>query len=419
MITRRPHFLVINRFDDECGGYQRFAQGINCRLAFITLPAGACVIDQRAALETVVVPDLDLGTIRAQARGLIERHGPFDGVVGISEHDVLATAQLRAELGLPGWATELVRSFRDKPLMKAAVARAGLRVPRYIELHDGVDTDAIIGRTGLPLVLKPRSEGASRGVAVIGSVTELRSALAGVELGSYECEEYVGGTVMHVDGSRRGAEFAFVSASAYINTCLDFAHGIPLGSALLDPGPERQSAIEFAGRCLDALELRDGPFHLELIAPPAGGLVFLEVGIRPGGSEIAGLHKDLFGVDLFGDAFRVTLGLPPMTSPDLIRSPRGGGWVAVPEPRPLPCRVLARTSLAGKIPELYAEMIPPVGTIFRGDGGYDHIGGRFRLRGRDRASVTRAAREIMRRYRIVAEPLTAATLDPAPAGARE
>ncbi len=404
MADRLPLYLVINRFDDECGYYQQFAEGVACRLVFVTLPAGLPVIDRDAALETVVVDSLDHVTLRETARELVARHGPFDRVVGISEKDVIATARLRADLGVPGWREDFVRRFKDKPTMKAAVAAAGLRVPAFVALDGDSTAESVVGAVGLPLVLKPRAEAAARGVVIIEDLEELRAALQRVDSGIHQCEEYVPGTVLHIDGIRRDGAFHFVSASAYVNTCLDFAHGLPMGSAVIDPGPRADAATGFAGRCLAALGLDDGPFHLELIEADSGELVFLETGIRPGGADIPTVHRDLFGIDLFQEAFLVTLGLPAATDTAALPVPRGAGWVSVPEPRPLPSRVVSRSSLMGVVPEVYGEILPDPGHVFTGDGGYDHIGGRFLLRADTTEQVEKAVAEVIARYELVSEP---------------
>jgi ATP-grasp domain len=403
-----PHYLVLNRFDDEFGEYHRFVEPGSCRLAYLTLAEGLGVLDVEGALETVVVPDLGFETLLPLAQGLARRWGGFQGVVGISEYDLLTAARLRAALGTPGWSAEFVTGFRDKPRMKELVGAAGLRVPRFRELDGSTTAEDVSAALGLPVIVKPRAGAASHGVVRADSGAELARALARVDPAQYECEEYIDGQVLHVDGVRRGGRFHFVSASAYVNTCLDFALGKALGSVLLDGGEPRDRVVGFAAGCLDALGLVDGPFHLELFRTGAGELVFLEVGLRPGGAEVAFIHRDLFGIDLFSEAFRTCLGLPALTASGDFPSAVSGGWVSVPEPEPLPSRVLSRTSLRALIPEVYAEVVPDVGTVFDGNGGYDHIGGRFRLRGPDQHAVRRAALEVMARYELVCEPVETA-----------
>ncbi|GAA2601656.1 ATP-grasp domain-containing protein [Actinomadura fulvescens] len=406
-----PRYLVINRFDDEFGEYHRFVPAKDHRLAYITLQHGLPILDTDGALDTVVVDDLTFETVLPVARRLTADLGPFDGVVGISERDVLTAARLRTALGIAGWTPEFVSAFRDKPRMKEIVGAAGLPVPRFQAVGEDTTAERVVADLGLPVILKPRDGAGSKGVVLARSVAGLAEALADARSSpagpdGYECEEYVAGDIYHVDGIRRGGLFHFVSASVYVNTCLDFMDGMPLGSLLLDEGDgTRDRLIAFASRCLDALGLRDGPFHLEVFGRPDGELVFLEIGLRPGGAEVAFIHRDLFGIDLFGEAFRATLGLPPLTPREAFRPAAAGGWVSVPEPRPLPSRALSRTSMLGVVPEVYAEVIPDVGAVFDGTGGYDHIGGRFRLRGPDHATVRRGVLEVMARYELIAEPI--------------
>ncbi|MFI0452579.1 acetyl-CoA carboxylase biotin carboxylase subunit family protein [Actinomadura sp. 6N118] len=405
-----PRYLVLNRFDDEFGEYHRFVPTKDHRLAYITLRHGLPILNTEGALDTVVVDDLGFETVLPVARRLSAALGPFDGVVGLSERDVLTAARLRTELGLPGWTPEFVNAFRDKPRMKEIIGAAGLPVPRFRTLDEDTTAEQVVADLGLPVILKPRDGAGSKGVVLAHTVAGLAEALASTRSsqaspGGHECEEYVAGDIFHVDGIRRGGLFHFVSASVYVNTCLDFMDGVPLGSLLLDEGRLRDRLIAFASRCLDALGLRDGPFHLEVFGRPDGELVFLEIGLRPGGAEVAFIHRDLFGIDLFGEAFRATLGLPPLTPREAFRPTGAGGWVSVPEPRPLPSRVLSRTPLVGVVPEVYAEVLPDVGSIFDGTGGYDHIGGRFRLRGSGQDAVRRAVLEVMARYELIAEPI--------------
>lgn len=400
-----PHYLVLNRFDDEFGEYHRFVEPGSCRMVYLTLAHGLSVLDLTNALETVVVDDLDFDTVLPAAHELVTRHGPFDGIIGLSEFDLDCAARLRAALGVRGWTPEFVRSFRDKPRMKELINRTGLRVPRFLELDGTVSAEDIVAMVGLPVILKPRAGAASQGVVRATSVRQLAESLAKVDPAEFECEEYIKGDIYHVDGIRRGGEFHFVSASLYVNTCLDFALGQPLGSVLLDHGPGRARVIDFGAACLDALDLDDGPFHLELFGLPSGELVFLEIGLRPGGAEVPFLHRDLFGIDLFGEAFRATLGMSPLTPAAEFTEARGGGWVIVPEPRPLPSRIVQRTSLCDVLPGVYAEVIPDVGEVFDGSGGYGHVGGRFRLSGEDQASVWSTAVEVMTRYELIAEPV--------------
>jgi hypothetical protein len=403
-----PRYLVLNRFGNEFGEYHRYLRPDEGRLAYLTLAAGTSVLDTANALDTVVVADLDLDTVLPAARALTARLGPFSGVVGISEMDLLTAARLREALDVPGWSLDFVRRFRDKPYMKERVAGAGLRTPRFLEFVPGTDptllAKEVVATLGLPVVVKPRAGVASAGVLRVDTAEELTVALTGLDLATHECEEFVEGRVLHVDGVRLDGRFHFVSASAYVNTCFAFANGAPLGSVLLDHGPLRDRVTDFAGHCLDALDLVDGPFHLELFHTPDDELVFLEVGLRPGGGPLPDLHRELFGIDLLAETFRLTVGLPPATPATAHTAPTGGGWLIFPEPRPLPSRVVARTSPRAVVDGIHAEVIPEVGEVFDGTGGYLHVGGTFRFRGPDEATVRRDVLRTIDCYRLTTTP---------------
>lgn len=372
---------------------------------YITTPWATGPLASEHTLRISVVPDTSLENVLPVAAELSARWGPFDGVVGLSEFDVLTAAKVRETLDVPGYRTSFVRRFRDKVLMKGLIRNAGLRAPRFRAVTGSSSVEGLIEHVGLPMIVKPRAGAASVGVRRVDAVGELREILAAGEA-DLECEEFVGGPIFHVDGLRRGWRFHVVTASQYVNTCLDFAAGVPLGSVLLADGERRTQILAFARSCLDALGLRDGPFHLELIRSAGGELVFLEVGLRPGGAEVPFLHRDLLGVDLYGEAFRATVGLPPMID-SIPPLHGGGGWVIFPEPTPLPSRVVSATSLLGVVPEVYAERVPSAGEVFDGTGVYHHVGGSFRLRGPSEPAVRRAVNEVMARYQVRALPALA------------
>ncbi|MER6997176.1 hypothetical protein [Streptomyces sp. NPDC000410] len=404
--TTTPLYVVLNRSGDEFGEYHRFLDGTPCRMVYLTTPGGLPALDQDGATEIRVLDSLAHDDVLPVVREIADRHGTPDAVFGQSEYDILTAARLSAALGVAGgYGLDLVRRFKDKPAMKRAVGGAGLRVPRFCQLDDGSRAEEVAEALGgLPLVLKPRASAGSEGVTVVRSTEELRLALDGVDPAAYECEEYVEGDIFHVDGVFRSSAFHFVTASRYVNTCLDYAHGRPLGSVLLDEGPERAALTGFAGRCLRALGLRDGAFHLEVIRRPGGELVFLEVGLRPGGAQVPFLHVDLYGIDLFAEAFRAAIGLPPLWQ-ETGAPGTGGGWLIYPAPRQLPSRVTHRTSLRDVIPEVYHEELPSVGQVMTGPGSYDDGSGIFRFRGSTAADVQGAVHTVMDHYGLCTEPM--------------
>jgi hypothetical protein len=152
----------------------------------------------------------------------------FDRIFSLSEYELLDAARLRECLGVQGPAFEQVRLARDKIQMKAAVSRAGLRVPRFLSLPDFLAGARVPWRGAT--VLKPHSGASSEEVVVFPSVFETCTAIAAKRSGvprldnserdaeDYEVEEFVSGPILHFDGLVREGDLLTLTASEYVGT---------------------------------------------------------------------------------------------------------------------------------------------------------------------------------------------------------
>ena len=407
------HVLVMNRWHDEFARYHEFIDHRRHRVAYLTTRAGARVLASRLAEAVEIVDDLgDRDAVAAAALALAIRHGRFDRVIALSEYDLELGAHLRAVLGVPGPQPGETRLVRDKVAMKERVARCGIRVPRFTGATSAGAVRDFARAVERPLILKPRRSAASHGVIEVGSEAELEAALARIPLDEYECEERIDGDVCQVDGVVADGEVLALRAARCINTDLEFAQGRRAGWVMNDDAELEGRLRAFTVRVLAALAIRTSAFHLEVFKAPCEGapggydLVFLEIGARMGGAQIPHMWRDLFGIDLQDVWLRLQLD-EPVLSP-LRTSGTIGGFLLVPEPDAVPCRVVATTSLSDRVPELYAELLPAPGTVLDGDGGYDDIAGVFRFRGASTGQVEAAIRRVMREYAFEVEPVDAA-----------
>ncbi|NML53000.1 biotin carboxylase [Streptomyces sp. R302] len=388
--------LILNRHSDSFAEYDRYIDHQEHEVSYVTVPEHVPMV-QGVGRHLEVLPSLgDEQQVLRAAERCHREAGPFDVVFAQSEFDLLTAAAVRERLGVPGPGVRATRLFRDKPRMKEAVAEAGLRVPRFTTVTSVAQVVEFARTCGGAVVAKPRAGAASGGVVVIEPGTDPAVTLAGLDLTEYEAEEHVSGPIWHVDGLRHQGRTCFRLSSQYVGTCYGFAQGEPLASVVrLD---EQADLVgEFADRCLDALDLRDGPFHLEVIES-ADGPVFLEVGARVGGGEIPFVLHDVYGVDLVGDWLRVVTGQPPRTLPQ--GAPREhAGFLMLPEPAGR--TLVSRQSPLEGVEYLYAEVLPEPGHRFDGSGGYEELLGRFRYRAPSAKHLTDAVTETLRTYRYV------------------
>lgn len=373
-------------------------------VSYVTVPKQVPRIPAEARFVRTVDDINDQELVIEAATEAHDACGPFDRLLALSEFDLLVAARIRERFDIPGLGTESVMLFRDKTRMKARVAAAGLRIPRFQEVSTIAEIAAFRARLGTDVVVKPRTGAASIGTFVVSSGDDLSELLGQVDLTGYEVEEFLDGPVWHLDGMMLDESMAFGRASRYMDTCYGFAQGRSLGSAV-QTGPEARELLAFAEACLCALGLSDGPFHFELIQTPTGP-AFLEVGARIGGGEIPWVLRDVYRVDLIGDTIRLELGERPVTVPkegDGDADREHGGFLLIPEAHGK--RLVSRSSMVGAVPTLYAEALPAPGHVFDGKGGYNRILGRFRYRGPSAAAVEEAIVATQAQYEYVLEQL--------------
>lgn len=268
---------------------------------------------------------------------LAKRPRHFDRVISASEYELLDAARLRERLGVPGAPVDQVMLARDKVLMKQAVERAGLRVPRFLPLPRFLEMGGRppwYGRT----VLKPHRGASSEDVLVFdtpsqaaAAITEGRTGVARIDAGGdledFEVEEFVSGPIQHFDGLVQDGEILVLTASQYVGTCLKYAQGQPMGSFQIDLS---EATRAWVARALAAVRVEDGSFHLEAIIDE-GEPVFLEVGNRVGGADVVTTVELATDVHLPSYELRVLLGEPVAgTLPEPPADRRRYGWFVHP-----------------------------------------------------------------------------------------
>lgn len=404
----RLRLVLLNRWDDEFAEYHRHFDHGAFRVAYVTTRAGMSRLPLSSAEHVECVENLNnFELLEEAAARCVARLGGVDRIVALSEFDLLSAARLRERFGAEGMNVERTLPVVDKTVMKSKVLARGLRAPVFALADDKAAVSQVVEEAGFPLIYKPRHGAASVGVQRVDSMAQLEAALTTSDPARSQVEEFVEGEIFHVDGFVVDGRPVFLAVSRYVNTCHAFTQGIPLGSVLLAPSARRDEIGDFALRCVAALGLEMGVFHLELISEPDGTMCFLEIGARLGGGEIPFVMYEVFGVDLAREWLRLQLGLS--IREEWPTNVTDAGFLLVPEPRILPCVVESRSSMLGRVPHLYAESVPNPGDVFDGKGGYSHIGGRFRFRGGSEEEITASIHQVMREYTLDCRPVPEAT----------
>ncbi|MFD5837328.1 ATP-grasp domain-containing protein [Streptomyces collinus] len=274
----------------------------------------------RAAADSVLTVETNDQAALEAAVLELHRAEPFEAVLPGSDIYVTATARVAAALDLPGLPVATVDRVRDKSVMRAAVAEAGLRTPRFAQATTDAELRAAAERVGFPCVLKPVACSGSIHVSRADDLGQLTAAFQRLvtdpepDMGKLHehrvlVEEYVQGPEFSADGYV--LESGEVTVVALSRTLLgpepDFVELGHLTPALVDDATLK-NVEAYVGDVVRAVGITSGPFHCELRLS-ADGPVLIEIGARLPGDRIVELLRLVTGVSLPRVAVATALGV--------------------------------------------------------------------------------------------------------------
>ncbi|MEU2791657.1 ATP-grasp domain-containing protein [Streptomyces sp. NPDC007100] len=280
------------------------------------VPEGA-----RGEIDLFVAVDTNDPAALAEAAAEVHARTPLSGVVSGSEFYVDAAARLAHLLGLAGQPIETAEAVRDKTLMRAMLAKAGIRIPRYAEVLTAADLDDAAETVGFPCVLKPAAGSGSIQVSRVEDSGQLKSAYRTLadhadfvfdqpEDGRALVEQYLVGPEYSVEGYVHQGRVTIVSVTRKLLGAEPYF--VELGHVVrADLAPDVRSAVEdYTSAVVTCLGIALGPFHAELRLTNEGP-VLIEVGARLAGDRIAELITLATGVSLRHVMVASHVGLDP------------------------------------------------------------------------------------------------------------
>lgn len=241
------------------------------------------------------------------------RSQPIDRIVALDEFDMENVSALREHMRIPGMGLTTVHYFRDKLAMRARAKEAGIAVPDFVAVLNYDALREFMSRVPAPWLLKPRSQASGIGMKKIHQEGELWPWLdkLGDKQSTYLLEQFIPGSVYHVDSVASEREVLFAEAHTYGTPPLDTSHGggvfttrtLPRGSA------EAKVLHDLNRKVLEELGFLRGVTHAEFLKAHSDGKVyFLEVAARVGGAYISDAIEAATGVNLWREWARLEVG---------------------------------------------------------------------------------------------------------------
>lgn len=320
-----------------------------------------------------VVP-IDCSDPRSAARALVDAAEtlPLDAVLGVDDNGVMVAALAAEALGLPHNPVGAVAATRDKAVMREFLEASGVAQPRFGTADDTDEALRLAASIGYPVVVKPRTLSASRGVIRADDDESLaeawdRAAAIVADAGHalpILVEEFVAGDEVAVEAlaTPQGVEVLAVFDKP------DPLTG-PYFEETLYVTPSRKPAATLTEverlleRAVAALGLAHGPLHAEFRLSGDGPKV-VEVASRSiGGLCGRSLRFGMLGQSLEALLIRAVLGLPRR---GMGREESASGVMMLPIPRSGVLRAVRGQAAVGEVEGITGlEITVPVGREIR------------------------------------------------------
>ncbi len=225
----------------------------------------------------------------------VAEHAPIAVVTG-GELGVELADRLSEALGLTSNGTALSAARRDKYLQTETVRAAGLRTARQLCITDADELARWHATLGGRVVVKPVRSAGNDGVAFCDTPAEAVAAYRAVagarnifslRNDAVVAQEYLAGTEYVVNTVSRDGRHRATDVWRYTKISANGVRDRISGAVLVSPSaPEWPVLVGYAGDVLDALQVRHGPAHHEIMLT-ADGPCLVEVGVRLCGADTA------------------------------------------------------------------------------------------------------------------------------------
>ena len=246
----------------------------------------------------------------------------IDRIVALDEFDMENVAALREHLRLPGIGLTTIRYFRDKLAMRARAEECDILVPGFIHILNYQDLREFMARVPGPWLLKPRAQASGIGMKKIQTPEELWPWLdqLGDRQSEYLLEQFIPGSVFHVDGVVSERSVVFAEVHGYGASPLDVSHhgGVFTTRTLPRDTADAMALKELHSKLIEGLGLLRGVTHGEFLKAHADGRIyFLEIAARVGGAYISNMVETATGINLWREwaKLEVTAGKMPYELP--------------------------------------------------------------------------------------------------------
>jgi hypothetical protein len=227
------------------------------------------------------------------------RHGKIDRLDSMSEYWLETEARLRDDFNVFGLRGADMARFKRKSEMKRLYRRAGIAVARGRLCPTRESLLELIEEVGYPVVAKPDTGVGAAQTFKIEGERELEAFLLARPQVDYIVEEFISAPMVTYDGlADRQGRVVFETSFEYGRGVMEVVNqDAEITYTILRDIPA--DLVEAGRAIVEAFGVRERFFHFEFFRLPSGGLVALEVNVRPPGGFTVDMWNYQGDIDMY------------------------------------------------------------------------------------------------------------------------
>jgi biotin carboxylase len=235
-----------------------------------------------------------------------------DAVLSIaSDLAIITVNYLTSKLGLIGNSLDCTEVTTNKYLMRKRLLEYSLPCPKFTNNSKSELTDF-----SFPLIIKPTDRSGSRGISIVNSKKDLKCAVEQALDESFNkqviIEEFIYGKEYSVEMISWKGEHNFLQITEKETSGAPYFIEKEQHQPANISNDKKEEVIEIIKKSLDALEVKNGASHSEIIINDHGKVYITEIGARMGGDYIGSDLVELStGFDFVKAVIEVSLNIRP------------------------------------------------------------------------------------------------------------